>query len=561
MHFVLRGATVVDGSGAPARRADVEVRDGRIGAIGNLGAIPAANDIDVSGLMLAPGFVDLHTHFDSQVFWDADLTPSPWHGVTTAIQGNCGFGIAPTHESDRDAVMEMLGLVEGMDLRTLRQGIDWRFETFPEYLDVIRSLPKRINLGAMVPHSVIRVFVMGVEAAYSRPATPEEKARIKGVVREAMDAGAMGVSTSQAPAHVGPRGVPVPSRWSDQDEIRGMVGVLAELGRGIAEITFGKLFQIDEAAQLSKDLGVPITWGAVTAGTAGLPGAGLAQLEKGKAVGAEHFWPQTSCRFPGTHMSMANPYSFGQLPSFSDIIGAPHDVQVKVYSDESWRAKVRHELDTIKPGFGAGALRPGYFNREVVAETKKHSALKDRPIAALARERGVHPFDVMVDLALEENLETRFGALPWEEVFDEFAVVLRDPQTVLGGHDAGAHLDMLCDSCFPTWLLSYWVRTKGVLSVEEAIWKLSGQAATAFGVPERGFVRQGLVADLVAFDMDTVAPAEFERRYDFPAGADRLTAQSIGIEHVWVAGTAIRRDGVDLDGVSPGTLVSPVSWS
>jgi N-acyl-D-aspartate/D-glutamate deacylase len=558
VHFILRGATVVDGSGAPARRADVEVHDGRIGAIGDLGKVPGATDVDVSGLVLAPGFVDLHTHFDSQVFWDGDLTPSPWHGVTTAIQGNCGFGIAPTHPADREAVMEMLGLVEGMELRTLQQGIDWRFETFPQYLDVIRSLPKRINLGAMLPHSVMRVYVMGVEAAYSRAATDDERARIKAIVREAMHAGAMGVSTSQAPAHLGPAGRPVPSRWADQAEIRAMVEVLAEVGRGIAEITFGKLFQIDEAAALSKEYGVPITWGAVTAGSAGLPGAGLEQLQLGKSVGADEFWPQTSCRFPGTHMSMANPYSFGQLPSFSEVIGAPRDVQKKIYRDPAWRDKVKNELATIKPGFGAGALRPGYFNREVVAETTKHVALKGRPLTQLADERGMHPFDLMVDLALEEDLETRFGALPWEEVFDEFAVVLRDPRTVLGGHDAGAHLDMLCDSCFPTWLLSYWVREKGVLSVEEAIWKLSGQAASAFRVPERGFIRQGLVADLVAFDMDTVAPAEFERRYDFPGNADRLTAQSIGIEHVWVAGTAIRTDGKDLDGVRPGQLVSPV---
>src|SRR5262245_24291224 len=171
MHVVLRGATVVDGSGGPARRADVEVADGRIAAVGEIGKLPDAIDIDLGGLMLAPGFVDLHTHFDSQVFWDGDLTPSPWHGVTPALQGNCGFGIAPTHVSDREAVMEMLGLVEGMDLRTLQQGIDWRFESFPEYLDVLRSLPKRINLGAMLPHSVVRVFVMGVDDAYSRVAT------------------------------------------------------------------------------------------------------------------------------------------------------------------------------------------------------------------------------------------------------------------------------------------------------------------------------------------------------------------------------------------------------
>ena len=219
MHTIFRGAQVVDGTGGPARRVDVEVIDGRIGAIGDLPARRRARTSIWSGLVLAPGFIDIHTHLDAQVFWDPDLTPSSWHGVTTAVIGNCGFGIAPTVPEDRDVVMDTLELVEGMNARTLRAGIDWCFETFPEYLAALRRLPKRINVASMLPHSMVRTFVMGSDAATSRAATDDEVAQMGAIVDEALAAGALGFSSSQAPSHMGAHGRPVPSRLADRREM------------------------------------------------------------------------------------------------------------------------------------------------------------------------------------------------------------------------------------------------------------------------------------------------------------------------------------------------------
>ena len=252
MHSILRGATVVDGTGGPRRQADVEMIDGRIAAVGRIDGVEGAQEVDLSGLVLSPGFVDIHTHFDAQVFWDRDLTPSSWHGVTTVVQGNCGFGVAPARPGDRQLIMETLELVEGMRVPTLQSGIEWGFETFPQYLDALRSLPKRINVAAFVPHSMVRLYVMGAEAAFSRAATDEELVEICRVVADALRAGAIGISTSQAPSHQGPQGRPVPSRFADEREVRALVKTLAETRRdGIIEITYGPLLEIEEVVHLA----------------------------------------------------------------------------------------------------------------------------------------------------------------------------------------------------------------------------------------------------------------------------------------------------------------------
>jgi len=261
MHSILRGATVVDGTGGPSRQADVEVIDGRITAVGKIVSREGADEFDLSGLVLSPGFVDIHTHFDAQVFWDRDLTPSSWHGVTTVVQGNCGFGIAPARPEDRQLIMETLELVEGMQVPTLQSGINWSFETFPQYLDALRTLPKRINVAAFVPHSMVRLYVMGADAAFSRAATDDELKEICRLIADALQAGAIGISTSQAPSHQGPQGRPVPSRFADKREIEALVKTLAEnRSDGIIEITYGPLFEIEEVARLSAEYGVRITW-------------------------------------------------------------------------------------------------------------------------------------------------------------------------------------------------------------------------------------------------------------------------------------------------------------
>ena len=556
MHSILRGATVVDGTGGPRRQADVEVVDGRITAVGTIAAREGADEVDLSGLVLSPGFVDIHTHFDAQVFWDRDLTPSSWHGVTTVVQGNCGFGIAPARPEDRQLIMETLELVEGMQVPTLQSGIDWRFETFPQYLDALRNLPKRINVAAFVPHSMVRLYVMGADAAFSRGATDDELAEICRVIADALQAGAIGISTSQAPSHQGPQGRPVPSRFADKREIEALVKTLAENRRdGIIEITYGPLLEIEEVARLSAQYGVRITWGSVIPGLFGGPGSAMAMLERGMAAGGQ-LWPQTSTRYITTQMSLANPYQWSRVPAFAEVLGRGHDAMAAAYADPDWRARAREQTVAIagQTDFLDGDI-DGYFLRTSVEETDVHDSVRGIPLATLAAERGEHPLDVMLDLALKDNLVTRFRNVP-RSTKAEMTDLVKDHRTVLGAHDAAAHVDMLCDSCYPSYTLRYWVREEGALTLEEAIWRMSGQPAALWGLTDRGVIAPGKVADMVAFDPNTISETPFERLYDFPANGDRLVSRSLGIEHIWVGGVPTRRDGVDVDGAIPGVLVS-----
>src|SRR4051812_39233975 len=392
--------------------ADVEIIDGRIARIGEVPAVDGAEEIDLTGLVLSPGFVDIHTHFDAQIFWDQNLTPSSWHGVTTVVQGNCGFGIAPARPDDRDMIMETLELVEGMDVNTLRQGIDWSFETFPEYLDTLRALPKRINIAAFVPHSMLRLYVMGADAAFSRAANDDELEEIRRNLKEALEAGAIGVSTSQAPSHQGPHGKPVPSRFADRREIGALLETLASVKPGIAEITYGPLYEIEDCAKLSEEYGVRITWGSVLPGLFGGPGSAMEMLERGMAAGGD-LWPQTSTRFITTQMSMENPYQWSRVPAFTEVLGCEPEVMAKSYADPEWRDRARSEMVSIadQTDFLDGDIE-GYFDRTSVEETDKHSALRGIPLSKLAAERGIHPFDLVLDLSLEDGLKTRYRNLP-----------------------------------------------------------------------------------------------------------------------------------------------------
>src|SRR3954451_12885624 len=393
--LILRGATVIDGTGGPRRQADLEVVDGRIAAVGDVAAAGDGDEeVDLTGLILCPGFIDIHTHFDAQVFWDGRFTPSSWHGVTTVVQGNCGFGVAPTRPADRDNVMETLELVEGMNIRTLKAGVDWCFETFPEYLDAVRQRPKVLNVAAFVPHSMVRTYVMGPDAATSRTATEEEISQMRKLVREAMDAGAIGFSTSQAPSHVGWHGLPVPSRLADATEVKGLLEAMAETGRGIAEITYGPAFEIEEVAQLSKDLGVRITWGSLLTGLFGPPGAALELLERATAVGGD-IWPQVSCREIVFQMTLESPYYFGQVPAFEEALAVPRDARAKIYADHEWRDRARPDVLVA---------RPGAYDRISIEETKQSRDRRGRSLNDLGAERDVHPFDLMLDLALDEDM-------------------------------------------------------------------------------------------------------------------------------------------------------------
>ena len=545
MRSILRGGRLVDGTGAAARAADVEVVDGRIGRIGDVESVSGAQVIDLDGLVLAPGFIDIHTHFDAQLFWDADFTPSCWHGVTTAVQGNCGFGIAPTRPHERDLIMQTLENVEGMNVDTLRSGIDWCFETFPEYLTALRGLPKRINLGSYIGHTPVRTYVMGADDAVRRVATDDEVAQMRQIVVEAMHAGATGFSSSFAPSHNGAHGMPVPSRLADVREIRALCTAVADSGRGIVEMTYGPQMPLDEAAKWASELGVRITWGALLTGLFGPRGTTNDMLDQASAISGD-IWPQVSCREIVFLMTMEDPYYFGTAPSFKRVLQAPRDERVAVYRDPAWREQAKAEILDY---------RPGAYERASIAESVVFSADRGRSMADIARDRNVHPFDLWLDCAIAEDLTTRFRIVSRNEDEVEVAQLLRDPRVVLGAHDAGAHVEMLCDSCFPTHLLGYWVRQKQALSLEQAVWRLTGQPADLWRLRERGSIRPGYHADLVAFDPDSVAALPADRVFDFPANGDRLVSRSAGIHHIWVNGEPARLDGADIPGAAAGVLV------
>jgi N-acyl-D-aspartate/D-glutamate deacylase len=543
--LVIRGGSVIDGSGAKAVLADVAIEGERIAAIGP--RLSGARTLDASGCVVAPGFVDIHTHYDAQVFWDPALTPSCFHGVTSVVAGNCGFSIAPTRPEHRETIARTLENVEDMNPATLAAGIPWDFETHPEYLASVARRGTLLNFGAYVGHTALRLYVMG-DAAYERAATPDEVARMAAAVRESIERGALGLATSFAPTHLGIDGKPVPSRFAELSEFEALARVLAEVGRGVVAVTPGPGF-FREIYDFQRRVGVPLTYTALLA----IPGfwqMGAKLNEEETARGAD-VWPQVSCRKITMQLRMADPFQFNQAASFAALMGKPRAARSAAYRDPAWRARALEEL--------AKTMLPPRWDSIEVAESAKHAALVDRRVAELARERGVTPFDVMLDLSLEEELETRFRCIQSNDDEEGIAHLLRAKHVVLGLSDAGAHVGQLCDAPLPTDLLGNWVRERGVLRLEEAVRKLTSEPAALFRFTDRGTLRPGALADVTVFDPERVAPGPLRRVRDFPAGADRLTAdQPEGMRHVLVNGAPILADGASLagSGARPGRLLA-----
>ncbi|MCU1367965.1 MAG: Amidohydrolase 3 [Ilumatobacteraceae bacterium] len=545
--LVLRGGTVVDGTGAAPRLADVLVRDRRIVAVGSISAADAAHavSVDCTGLVVAPGFIDPHTHYDAQVLWDPGLTPSTWHGVTTVVMGNCGFGIAPTREADRGTVMRVLENVEGMPLAALQAGIPWTFETFPEYLDALEALPLRVNVAALIGHTPLRLYVMGDDAT-EREATDAEVASMKAIVAEAIEAGAIGFSTSRSASHLGAYGKPVPSRAAALSEIWALAGALGDAGKGTIEATWGPDLFVDEFARMAEDIGRPVSWAAIMAGR-NQPGYSDSVAERVEVGGNVH--PQVACRPIVVQIALNDPFPFANVPAFGEILARARADRPELYLDPEWRARADPQM---RAAWG------DILDHACVAESAAHPELQfGATLAELAAERGdgATAIDVMVSIARADGFDTRFLVAMTNDDEDAVGRLLGNDQLLLGLSDAGAHTSQLCDANYATHLLGHWVREKGLLSLEKAVWRLTGHPAMVYGMTDRGVIAEGAVADLVAFDPDTVGTTLPQRVYDFPGGADRLVAHSIGIRHVWVGGTAIRSDDNDLAARGTGRLL------
>jgi N-acyl-D-aspartate/D-glutamate deacylase len=543
--LLLRQASLIDGTGGPARMADVAVTGDRISAVGPAGEVappsPRAEVVDLDGLALAPGFIDIHTHYDAQVLWDPDLTPSSWHGVTSVVMGNCGFGVAPTRPEHRDTIVRTLENVEGMSTEALNAGIDWCFESFPEYLATLARRPMRLNAGAFIGHTPLRLFVLGGE---ERPATGDEVEAMCRIVHEAMEAGALGFSTSRQPAHQGAFGRPVPSRFAEADEVYALAGVLGELGRGVVQVSIGPGLFVDQFSELAVAHGVPVTWTALVA-RADKPGTALRTVERGAALPGE-VYPQIACRPIVMQITMIDPVPLAEIDVWKEVLALPRQERSALYADSAWRDRARAAT------LDAWSHR---WPKTSVEETGAHPDAVGIPLDRLAEARGTTPFDLMLDLALSDAMTTRYRIVLDNDGEDEIGDLLADPRTLLGLSDAGAHASQLCDACFSTHLLGHWVRERGALSLEEAVWRLTGHPHRAFRIPVRGLVQEGYFADLVAFDPEHVGCTPVERVADQPGGADRLVVRSTGVEHVWVNGVATRRAGEDVPEAAPGRLL------
>ena len=535
--IVIRGGLVVDGTGSPGRPADVAVTEGRISGVGP--GLKGKRTLDAAGQVVSPGFIDIHTHYDAQVFWDPDLTPSSFHGVTTVVAGNCGFSIAPIRSEGVALLARTLQHVEDMSFDTLAAGVPWgEFETFTEYLDAIEARGTLLNYACYVGHTAVRLYVMG-EDAYERAANADEIVRMQEVVADAMAGGAAGFASSASPTHNGDRGRPVPSRVADLDELRALLQPVKEAGRGVVALLPGGVFPNEEVFRLQREVGRPFTWTALLT-VKGYPyhEKVIAEHDAAWADGVE-VWPQVSCRPLVFQMNLSEPFTLNMRPSFAALMDTSREQRIAAYRDPTWRASTWEEVS------GRGGGFPLNWDAISVAESASHPELTNQPVAVVAAERGCTPLDVMLDVSLDDDLESRFWSVLANNDEEGIAWLLPRDNVLLGLADSGAHVSQLCDACFATDLLGPWVRDRGVMPLERAVHKLTAEPAGVYGLHDRGTVEVGQAADLCVFDPETVAPGPLRRVRDFPADGERLTADApVGVTHVLVNGRAIREDGV-----------------
>jgi len=538
MHdLIIRNALICDGLGRPLREGDVAVADGRIAEIGT-GLGGAHETVDADGLVLAPGIIDSHTHYDAQITWDPLADPSPALGVTSVVIGCCGFTIAPCRPEHRDRTLRNLTHVEGMSLDALRTGVRWDFETFPEYLSMLEESGTGPNVAAYIGHSSVRTFVLGDDAS-ERSATDDEIAAMARIVREGMEQGAVGFSTSTFEGHNGENGVPMPSRLAEERELRALVGAMGETGRGIFMLTKGSGTDIPFLESLAADSGRPVMVAALLHDST-KPGrvfGELGRIAEARSRGRE-VYGQVSCCPLTMEFTLRNPYLMESIGAWRPAMEAHGDAVRAIYADPSFRDAVKWDLDNP-----AGALR--VFNGDwdkisiVEAADPRHAGLEGRSIAALAREEGKHPLDWFLDFGLEEDLGTVFTSTLLNSDEEAVGRLLADPNTSIALSDAGAHLTFFCDAGFGLHLLGHWVREVGLLSLEEAVRQLTSVPAAIYRMADRGRIEPGAWADLMLFDPATVGRTAPRRAFDLPAGAPRLTTGATGLHGVWVNGTRI----------------------
>ena len=558
--LIIKNGTVVDGSGLPRFQADVGITQGKIAAIGRI-RDSAQEVIDAEGHVVAPGFVDVHTHMDAQVFWDPLGTCSCWHGITSVVMGNCGFSLAPCAEKDKLLVMRNLERAEDIAPEAMQAGIPWSWTTYPEYLDAVEQLPKGINYAAYIGHSALRTYVMG-ERAFTQEASAADLEAMKREVRDAIQAGAIGFTTSRTHNHQTPDGKPVASRLATWEEVRQLVGAMGELNAGVFEIANEDARfdpeRIDEylgrLKALAIDTGVPVTFGMFSSRQAPNMWQPFFALADDTAEAGGRMFIQVHSRPLNVVLSFETATPFDKLPVWRDIRKLPLAEQAAALRNPETRGQlveaVHHTPRDTNRGVGAEP-RVANFKWLFVMD----SALPPyRSIAEVADERNQDPVEVFIDLALEKNLKQFFLQPLVNQNQDHVLEMMRHPRSVVTFSDSGAHVSQIMDSSLQTHVLSHWVREKQALTLEDAVRQLSFVPASHWGLTGRGLLREGWNADVVIFDPETVAPQLPELTYDLPAGARRLKQKADGFLATVVNGAVVLRNN-EHTGALPGQLL------
>jgi len=559
LDVVVRGGDVVDGTGSPRHRAaDVGIAEGRVVEIGRVTSA-ARRVIDAEGRVVAPGFVDVHTHYDAQAFWDPVLSPSPQHGVTTVIGGNCGFSLAPLREDIAEYVMKMLACVEGMPLESLEVGVPWgSWSTTGQYLDGFEGA-LAVNTGFLAGHSTIRRMVMG-PAASERTATHEELDSMRGLLSECLESGALGFSSSWGINHTDGDNVPVPSRHADEHELielaavcRGHPGTSVEFIPGGSATLFTEAHR-ELVVEMSLAARRPLNWNLMRANASALA-MNLANLEVStyaRLRGAKVVALCGPVEFPG-RLCFLTPFILGAIPGWGGPLALPPAERLEVLSDPARRAEL--ERLSLAPGDGP---RLGDWGDKLIAQTftPETKRYEGRFVSAIAEEEGKRPFDALLDIVVADGLRTTFTLPPPTNSVEDWDARRRiwlDERVVIGGSDAGAHLNYLASFNYTTAFLSS-VRDQGIAPLERAVALLSDVPARLYGLRGRGRLAEGWAADVVVFDEEAIDSRSVVTEFDLPAGAGRLYADAVGIDHVLVNGIEVLTEGKPT-GETPGTVL------
>jgi N-acyl-D-aspartate/D-glutamate deacylase len=557
--LLLKGGRIYDGSGMPSSYADVGISGGKIVEIGRLNG-GAKRTLNVDGLAVAPGFIDPHTHLDAQLFWDPLGTSSCFHGVTSVVVGNCGLSLAPTKPEDRDAVIKSFVRVEAISRRVLEEGIQWKWKSTAEYLDALGTR-LGINAAALIGHIAVRHNVMG-EDAVERQATAEEIAKMKELVRQGMEAGAVGFSTNQNPRHIREDKKPVASRLAADEELGSLLDVLAEMNSGVVQLSGGGADargRIAYAAQMARRTGRPVLWQSINHSWS-RPNHWEEMLANTQRVFKEEGLPiyaMTQAKPFQNRYTLLDAQCFDEFPTWKSAMFSPVPVRKQMFADSAMRKKLRAEaIEDQSP-----SVFPRRWDVIFVDHVKlpKNKIFERKTVQEIARAEGKDGLDWFLDISLEEDLETRFVHTNTQGDPNAVCEILKHPAVMIGQSDAGAHMGYDARFGYSTAFLGCWVRDHGIMSLEEAVNKLTFRVASVFGLSDRGLLRPGFAADIAMFDPATVNTLEPEYVQDLPANETRMIQKAAGVPHTVVNGEVVIQDGAPT-GAFPGKVLRPNGW-